>query len=223
MAAFAALGVGAILVVAAVAALAIRDITDDQALREAKQLTRVTALSAVTPDLTDQVITGGPAALARLDRTVRTRVLRSPVVRVKLWTLDGRIVYSDARPLIGRHFALDPGQRRAVQTGAVAADLSHAGEPENVYERGLGKLLEVYLRVRTPDGHPLLYEEYFRFGAIADNSRREWLALVPAVRRRAHRPRTRPAAARVVARPSPPAARAGARGAAHPPRRVIRP
>ena len=29
-------------------------------------------------------------------------------------------------------------------------------------------------------GHPLLYEEYFRFGAIADNSRREWLALVPA-------------------------------------------
>src|SRR4029079_17704029 len=73
-----------------------------------------------------------------------------------------------------------PGQRRAVQTGAVAADLSHAGEPENVYERGLGKLLEVYLRVRTPNGHPLLYEEYFRFGAIANNSRREWLALVPA-------------------------------------------
>jgi len=180
VAAFAALGVGAILVVAAVAALAIRHITDDQALREAKQLTRVTALSAVTPDLTNQVLTGSPAALARLDRTVRTRVLRSPVVRVKLWTLDGRIVYSDARPLIGRHFALDPGQRRAVQTGVVAADLSHADEPENVFERGLGKLLEVYLRVRTPDGHPLLYEEYFRFGAVADSSRREWLALLPA-------------------------------------------
>jgi two-component system NarL family sensor kinase len=180
VAAFAALGVGAIIVVAAVAALAIRDITDDEALREAKQLTRVTALSAVTPDLTDQVLTGSPSALARLERTVRTRVLRSPVVRVKLWTLGGRIVYSDARPLIGRRFALDQGQRRAVQTGVVAADLSHADEPENVFERGLGKLLEVYLRVRTPDGHPLLYEEYFRFGAVADNSRREWLALLPA-------------------------------------------
>ena len=167
--------------VAAVAALAIRNITDDEALREAKQLTPVTALSAVTPDLTDRVMTGDAAALARLDRTVRTRVLRSPVVRVKLWTLDGRIVYSDARPLIGRRFTLDPGQRRAVQSGAVASDLSNAGEPENVFERGLGKLLEqVYLRVRTPAGHPLLYEEYFSFGAVAANSRREWLALLPA-------------------------------------------
>jgi signal transduction histidine kinase len=180
VAAFAALGVGAILVVAAVAALAIRDITDDEALREAKQLTRVTALSAVTPDLTNQVRTGNAAALARLNRTVHTRVLRSPVVRVKLWTLGGRIVYSDAQALIGRTFALDPGQRRAVQSGVVAADLSHADEPENVFERGLGKLLEVYLRVRTPDGHPLLYEEYFRFGAVAADSRREWLDLFPA-------------------------------------------
>ena len=34
--------------------------------------------------------------------------------------------------------------------------------------------------MRTPDGHRLLYEEYLRFGAIADSSRRQWLALLPA-------------------------------------------
>ena len=178
--AFAALGVGAILVVAAVAALAIRDITDDEALREAKQLTRVTALSAVTPDLTDQVHDRQPG---RAGATGSNRAhARAALAGRAGQALDAR------RPdrVLRRAAADRPALRarpRAAPGGADrrgAADLSHAGEPENVYERGLGKLLEVYLRVRTPDGHPLLYEEYFRFGAIADNSRREWLALVPA-------------------------------------------
>jgi two-component system NarL family sensor kinase len=172
VAAFAALGL--------IAGLAIRHITNDEALHEAKELTRTAALTAVGPDLSDRVVDGGAHALARLDRTVRTRVLRSPVVRVKLWTLNGRIVYSDARQLIGRRFTLDDAERRAAQQGVVEADVSNASAPENVFERGFGKLLEVYLPVRTPNGEPLLYEEYLRYGAVADSSRRQWLALLPA-------------------------------------------
>ena len=106
-------------------------------------------------------------------------MLRSPVVRVKLWTLDGRVAYSDATRLIGRRFAWT---RRAARRpgGRVAADISDARRPENEFERGLGKLLEVYLPVRTPGGRRLLYEEYLRYAAIADSSRRQWLALLPA-------------------------------------------
>ena len=180
VAAFAALGLAAVAVVALIAGVAIHGITDREALRDAKQLTRMAALSAVEPDLSDRIVTGDPAALARLDRAVRTRVLRSPLVRVKLWTLDGRIVYSDAPALIGRRFGLDDAQRDAARRGAVEADISNAKEPENVLERGLGKLLEVYLPVRTPAGRRLLYEEYLRYGAIADSSRRQWQALLPA-------------------------------------------
>jgi two-component system, NarL family, sensor kinase len=180
VAAFAALGLAAVAIVAVVAGLAIRRTTDDEALRNARQLTRITALSAVEPDLTDSLARGDPAALARLDRAVRTRVLRSPVVRVKLWTLGGRVAYSDATGLIGRRFALDEAQRRAAATGRVDADISDTSQPENAFERELGKLLEVYLPVRTPGGHRLLYEEYLRYGAIADSGRRQWLALLPA-------------------------------------------
>ena len=180
VAAFAALGLAAVALVAIVASVAIRHITDQEALRESKQLTRMAALSAVEPEVSDRVVTGQPTALARLDRAVRARVLRAPVVRVKIWTLDGRIVYSDARELIGRRFGLDDEQRRAAQRGVVEADISNAAEPENVFERGLGKLLEVYLPVRTPGGRLLLYEEYLRYGAIADSGRRQWLALFPA-------------------------------------------
>jgi two-component system, NarL family, sensor kinase len=179
VAAFAVLGLLAVAVVAVIAALAIRSTTNHEALHEAAQITRTTALSEIEPDLTDSLVAGNRAALARLDRAVRTRVLRSPVVRVKLWTLRGRIAYSDAAQLIGRRFALDPPQLDAVASGRVAADISDASEPENVFERGLGKLLEVYLPVRTPDGHRLLYEEYMPYASIAESSRRQWDALLP--------------------------------------------
>ena len=180
VAAFAALGLLAVAIVAALASVAIRRTTDDEALRSARQFTRVTALSAIEPDLSDSLVRGDRAALARLDRAVHTRVLRSPVARVKLWTLDGRIVYSDAPALIGRRFALEPEELRAARTGRVDADISDALRPENTLERGLGKLLEVYLPVRTPSGRRLLYEEYLRYSAIAGSSRRQWLALLPA-------------------------------------------
>ena len=88
-------------------------------------------------------------------------------------------------------------------------------------ERGLGKLLEVYLPVRTPDGHRLLYEEYLRYSAIAGSSRRQWLALLPAFGGALAGPRARPAAARVVAGATPAAARARARGVARAARRVL--
>ena len=180
VAAFATAGLAAVAIVAVIAGVAIRRTTDREALRDATQLTRLTALSAIEPDLTDPLTRGDPRALARLDRAVRTRVLRSPVVRVKLWTLDGRIVYSDAARLIGRRYRLAPAELRAARTDRVAADVSDAGRPENVLERGLGKLLEVYLPVRTPQGRRLLYEEYLRDAAVADSGRRQWLALVPA-------------------------------------------
>jgi len=180
VAAFAALGLAAVAIVAVVAGVAIRRITDGEALREARQLTRMAALSAVVPDLTDRILAGDPPAQERLDRAVRARVLRRPVVRVKLWTPEGRIVYSDERELVGRRFPLDDVARRAARRGVVEADVSDAGAPENAFDRGLGKLLEVYLPVHTPDGHRLLYEEYLGYGAIADSSRRQWLALLPA-------------------------------------------
>jgi two-component system NarL family sensor kinase len=180
VAAFAALGLAAVALVAVVAGYAIRRTTDAEALRNARQFTQVTAFSAVEPDLTDAVLHGNAKALARLDRAVHTRVLHTPVVRVKLWTLDGRIVYSDATPLIGRRFALGAAELHAARTGRVDADISDATRPENMFERGLGKLLEVYLPVRTPSGHRLLYEEYLRYGAIVGSSRRQWTALLPA-------------------------------------------
>src|ERR1700754_1557769 len=43
----------------------------------------------------DGILPSSPAALAKLDDLVQARLLSPSVVRVKLWSRDGRILYSD--------------------------------------------------------------------------------------------------------------------------------
>ena len=112
---------------------------------------------------------------------MRARVVKDPVVRVKLWTLDGRIVYSDERPLVGRRFALEPEVMSAVRKRVVAADVSDLNRPENRYERHFGKLLEVYLPIEAPGGRPLLFEDYIRYDAISASEQRLLSRFAPAL------------------------------------------
>ena len=63
------------------------------------------------PALSDGVITGDPEALATLDSAVRDHVLGGSIVRVKIWTPDGRIVYSDEPRLVGERFDLGEDER----------------------------------------------------------------------------------------------------------------
>jgi two-component system NarL family sensor kinase len=72
-----------------------------ESIREARALTRAIAVGAIEPALSDRLLEGDRAAVERIDRLVRTRVVRDSVVRVKLWSADGRVVYSDERRLIG--------------------------------------------------------------------------------------------------------------------------
>ena len=86
-------------------------------------------------------------------------------MRVKLWTRDGRILYSDAQELIGRRFSLGEEERALFDRGGVEAELSDLSKPENRFERQEGKLLEAHAVIRTPDSRtPVLFEIYQRLG-----------------------------------------------------------
>ena len=127
------------------------------------------------------MVRGRPAALRRFDRLVRTRVLRDPIVRVKLWTPAGRVVYSDAGALIGQRFKLGADEVASLRNGTVDSGVSDLSLPENRSERGQGKLLEVYLPVKTPGGRPLLFESYQHFSSVASSARDIWLSFLPAL------------------------------------------
>src|SRR5215510_1217805 len=140
------------------------------AIEEAKYATREVARTAVVPDLHDGLLTGDPAAIAAMDRVVRQGVLNERVVRVKIWSQAGTILYSDEPRLIGSTFPLDPADANSLRTGVLAADLSDLTRPENRYERGYGQLLEVYLRIYTPGQQALLFENYVRYEAVTDRA-----------------------------------------------------
>jgi two-component system, NarL family, sensor kinase len=178
---FALVSVAAILVLGAVGVAIMRSTGTTEAIREAKQVTRLVGRGTVEPRMTGAVIAGDPGAIRRLDRLVRSRVLRDPIVRVKIWTPDGRIVYSDEPRLIGARYNLGAGQRRALRDGTLAADVSDLEEAENRYERSHGKLLEVYMPIHASNGRPLLFEAYQRFGAISASGRHLWLSFLPAL------------------------------------------
>jgi hypothetical protein len=122
-----ALGSAAMVLVVLVAlggAWVSRQVAQRQAVHDVAELTDVLAQSVLQPALTDAMPDDPTAATAGLDGLVRRSVLSSSLVRVKLWSPDGQVLYSDEAQLIGHTFALDDEARRAItvpQTDASSA------------------------------------------------------------------------------------------------------
>ena len=76
-------------------AYASRRVGTEQAIDEAKRVAFVSSAGIVAPLLDDDVVAMDREALDRVDAAVREFVLQGSLVRVKIWTEDGTIVYSD--------------------------------------------------------------------------------------------------------------------------------
>ncbi len=173
-----ALAVG---VIATAVMLLWRRQAQDEAVRQARVLTGVEAHNVVGPALSDAALVRGTPARRRLDALVRAHVIDHDVVRVKVWAANGTVVYSDDPSLIGRRFALGQDEQRAIAGASPVAVVSNLTAPENRDERRFGKLLEVYLGVRTSSGRRLLFETYQRYDAIDASSRRIMRGALPAL------------------------------------------
>lgn len=168
-----------LVVVAVVTAYVSRRLGTDEAIRDANTHTTLAASAAVEPVIDDAILRGDPAAIAAVDRVVRNSLLKDPLVRVKIWTRDGDILYSDESRLIGNHFALGAAQLAAFDTGRSRAALSDLAEPENRFEEPATQLLEVYLPIRTTQGTELLFEAYYRYQGVAEQGLAIWLRFAP--------------------------------------------
>jgi signal transduction histidine kinase len=120
------------------------------------------------------------ADTAALNRLVSTTGLGQGVVLFKIWSLDGRVLYSPDQSVVGRQFPVDSGLERASQ-GEVAADISNLDDPENIDERQqFGRLVQVYAPVRQDsDGRVIAVDEFYLLpdaleADISDAQRRSW-------------------------------------------------
>jgi signal transduction histidine kinase len=108
------------------------------------------------------------------------------VVLFKIWSLDGRVLYSPDQGLVGQQFPIDMGLARA-SAGEVTTDMSSLDEPENANERKrFNRLVEVYAPVRqVSDGRVIAVNEFYLLpdaldAEIRDAQLRSW-AVVGAV------------------------------------------
>lgn len=117
-----------------------------------------TVLTALTE--TEAFVVPGTDDFSDLDAFVDSAVLRGDFVRVKLWSPDKTILYSDQPELIGRQFELDEDFDTMFEPLSHVSDLS---AEENEIERNQfdAGLLETYVPVRTAEGELLAVWEVY--------------------------------------------------------------
>jgi signal transduction histidine kinase len=163
----AALVIGLVAVAGTVAS---RRTAEQETVENATETTGVLVHAAVQPAITDDLLDpetdASAKARARLDAIVRSQVLSDSLVRVKLWTRDGRVVYSDEPRLVNEVYPLDASEIEAMRAATSVASVSNLAEPENRYERNAGKLIEVYYPVFTAAGVEMLFETYLKYDEV---------------------------------------------------------
>jgi two-component system NarL family sensor kinase len=179
---FALAGLLAVVVVGAIAVVAQRTAARNDAIGDARTLARMAGDGVLAPNVNQALLDGDPRQVAAVDKLVHAKILSEDgIVRVKLWDATGRIVYSDLHSLRGRRFDLPEDEREALETGKAAAELTDLRRAENRFDNLSGKLLEVYLPIKSVEGKPLLFELYQRQSSVATTARKTWLTFVPAL------------------------------------------
>jgi two-component system NarL family sensor kinase len=168
---------GALVVLAGVAfvgVVASQRLAEAQSVNDAAKTANLLADAMAQPALSNSLLTGGPSAVAAMDKVVRAHVLSPSIVRVKIWDPSGLILYSDASSLIGQRFPLGAEEKDVLAHPQIRADISDLTAPENRFERGRGKLLEVYRPIWTPSGKPLLFETYAPYDQVTSRTSQLW-------------------------------------------------
>ena len=159
---------------------ALRSVAIDEAKRETRTKVQESG-TLVESIIDDDLVRGDPTARARVDDAVVSRILSDSIVRVKIWSSDGRVLYSDNSEQIGGRYELEDEEQHLLREGGASVEVSDLDRPENALDRGEGELIEAYTRIRTPSGTPLLFEMYQSLDAVTADARRLLRALAPPI------------------------------------------
>jgi two-component system, NarL family, sensor kinase len=182
LACFALAGLLAVVVVGAIGVALQRKAARNDAIRDARTLAHLAGNGIMQPNVNRALINGDPETVRRVDNLVNKKILsQDGIVRVKLWDETGKIVYSDNKALVGKRFKLSEDDMEAFETGKAAAELTDLSRDENRVDHLTGKLLEVYLPIKSTDGQPILFELYQRQASVAATAQKTWLSFAPAL------------------------------------------
>ena len=165
-------GLGALALVAIAGVVAVDRLSTAAAVRDGGRVAELVAHGVIEPAMSGSLVRGDPGAIAALDRVVRDKVLLGSLARIKIWTPEGRIIYSDESQLIGSVFPLAADETAALATGVAGEpQISDLTAPENRLENADDRLIEAYIPIKALDGTPLLVESYLRFDSVLTSGR----------------------------------------------------
>ena len=177
---FAAGTLAAIVVAVVGGYFVLRSVAIDEAKRQTRTRVQESA-QLVEATVSDGLLTGRAQSVTSVDDAVVGRVLSNSIVRVKIWSAGGRVLYSDDPTEIGRRYELSEEQHQLLRNGGAQVEVTDLNRPENALDRQQGQLIEAYTRIRTPSGTPMLFEIYQRFGSVTADARRLLKALAPPI------------------------------------------
>jgi diguanylate cyclase (GGDEF)-like protein/PAS domain S-box-containing protein len=159
------LGVSGALVVAAALLVSanVSDHLERTAVNEAVRTTESVVRGYIDPSVAGGGLanpTAGQAAAINTD--LERLVSAGKILRIKVWSLGGTVVYSDLPALRGRQFPVADDLAEVFE-GNVSTDFSNATDDENIFERGLAdRFLSIYLPIRAPASGEIVgaYEVY---------------------------------------------------------------
>jgi signal transduction histidine kinase len=101
--------------------------------------------------------------LTELDRLIQETSLGQQIVSFKIWSPEGRIIYSPNKDLMGRYFENDKHFQTAL-SGQVSSEISNLDQPEHEFERQTwSQLIETYAPVMSDnDGKIIAVSEFYQ-------------------------------------------------------------
>jgi diguanylate cyclase (GGDEF)-like protein/PAS domain S-box-containing protein len=150
--------VGMAFVASQIVAGQLRQTATQSALQNVEAIVR----GYVDPSIQEASLDLGATPDPLVDGQLSRIVASGEILRINIWSRDGRVVYSTDPDLRGERFSIGPGLASAFAGQSVASYESDEAEHEPDQEPPTGLTLEVYVPIRgATDGNPFgVYEVY---------------------------------------------------------------
>lgn len=148
----------AMVVIAVAATLVSEHIAREEAIRDARSRGAGMANAIAAPLVDSDVRAGEPEAVAKLAAALSARVRSGAVRHVKVWSAEGRVLWSDQEGLVGRRFDLPADVEALFGTTDDVTEISEVDPADAA--RDEGPLLEVYVGTRDAEGVPMVFQAY---------------------------------------------------------------
>ncbi len=161
---------GALLVLLVAGYVIVAQVARHQALADSRHVTELVGETVIEPQLTSAFLRGRPGTLDRLNAVLEDEdglVHHTLIRKVKIWSPDGKLLYSNDPSEIGRAYRPDDERQSALDSGRTVATVSDLSQAEDVSERSLGtRMVEVYTPLESANGEHVLFETYISYDEV---------------------------------------------------------